>query len=1139
MRTPWDPSQVEFCSYSFDGPVGPDHFEKYFLTMNPLTRTLWLIVIGAFCALLLVPSAHAQTITINEARQKGIDSTVTVEGTVTRPYDDYVRFQDGSGPTGASGLTVRQTSGSFHDDVQADTIRQGTQLLVTGTLSEFNGLLQINDGDLDGYTVEGQGALPDPQEVTLATLRTNGEEYESELVRVTGVDFVGARGAFENDRSYTVTDGSGTATFAEGTLTFRVQPSGETNLAGEPIPAGVFDYTGVVGEFFSQYQLIPVRPADVQPVRSFGFTQQFAQAEEGSGTVEVSVKAFAMDAGDDVSVTAQMRSASTADVSDVVGFDGSQTLDFSGSDPVPKTLSFDPVSDGKGEGVERLEVVLDSDDGDIALPQQFTLWLLDAPAVQTTIAARDSGDVLIDALQQEYGDPRPLGYDIARDSMFAVVYNESNTVEGLYSGYQITVDPTQGDPSVIADDQDVNTEHTWPRSQGAENEPALSNLHILAPTRAAVNSARSNYAFGEIPDADTDTWYFEDQSQSDPPLESDRPLWSELDTSPPDRADRRFEPRHSVKGDVARAAFYFVTVYPNRANFSFFDGQRDTLLDWHEQDPVDATEMRRNLIQAGYQENAVNPFVLDSTLADRAYGSGSDSDGDTDPPTGTFELAADESDLTPTGGSADAQCLVRLSSGTLLFFNSVEGGLYTWDGSSLAVHRAAQELNGDVPDESNEFNRCDGVAAEDGIAYFILRSNQTNDNYVYRTEAADPANNAFEQFNGADGIAVEGSTVYISGIEAFGAPANGIFSISDDLSGSPSEFATNSSVSPGPLDAAGETLYGYSDSFGSGSFNRSLFSLDLTAGSPSFQVFANPFGAGSPLNGGDASNDDVDGIEDVKAVTYEGTEYVVVHNQNSLAPDGEEFGTIRVSDQSISILFTASDLTSNLSVSAYSAAFAQAMTVSPAGEVYAASGGGGPVYIAKVSDAPPLPVELAAFDAVRSGGAVELTWQTASETNNARFEVERKEEGGTWSRIGSVEGGGTIESPQTYRFTDATPPFAAEALTYRLAQVDLDGSTTVSEPVTVRRTVNEVQLLKPFPSPARQQVTVRFAVPERKKITLRVYDVLGRQVEILANGRREGRYEVQLDVSGLSSGIYFLRLQSGEQVRTERLTVVR
>ena len=198
---------------------------------------------------------------IAEAQSDGPGATVTVLGTVSRTVGAYARFQDGSGPTGASGLVVRQTfgelSGDFQDDISNGDIRPGTQLLVTGTLSEFAGLLQVNNEDLSGYRIVSQGPPPDPQTVTLGTLADDGGEYISELVRVEGLTFPDASGTFNNDQSYTVEGPNG------NTLTFRVQGTDETNVGGTSIPSGPFTYVGTVGIFSGEIQLIPMEPSDL------------------------------------------------------------------------------------------------------------------------------------------------------------------------------------------------------------------------------------------------------------------------------------------------------------------------------------------------------------------------------------------------------------------------------------------------------------------------------------------------------------------------------------------------------------------------------------------------------------------------------------------------------------------------------------------------------------------------------------------------------------------------------------------------------------------------------------------------------------------------------------------------------------
>ena len=192
-----------------------------------------------------------------------------------------------------------------------------------------------------------------------------------------------------------------------------------------------------------------------------------------------------------------------------------------------------------------------------------------------------------------------------------------------------------------------------------------------------------------------------------------------------------------------------------------------------------------------------------------------------------------------------------------------------------------------------------------------------------------------------------------------------------------------------------------------------------------------------------------------------------------------------------------------------------------------------------------LPVELAGFEATADGAsAVRLSWQTASETNNAGFRIQRKrarERGSesAWTTVGSVEGEGTTAEAQRYRFTDEDLPYEADALTYRLKQVDTDGTENFSDEIVVERGVTEVQLLGTYPNPARQQATIRYALPDKQEATIRLYDVLGRQVRTVVSGEQEGRHEQRLDTSRLSSGVYFLRLETGGQTRTQKFTVTR
>jgi len=195
------------------------------------------------------------------------------------------------------------------------------------------------------------------------------------------------------------------------------------------------------------------------------------------------------------------------------------------------------------------------------------------------------------------------------------------------------------------------------------------------------------------------------------------------------------------------------------------------------------------------------------------------------------------------------------------------------------------------------------------------------------------------------------------------------------------------------------------------------------------------------------------------------------------------------------------------------------------------------------SDSEPLPVEMASFDAMLHDDRVRLHWQTASETNNSGFKVQRRSgRGDSWKTLEFIDtkaDGGTTTESRTYRFDDFHLPYEATSLRYRLKQVDLDGTTQLTDAITIRRSVQSVSLPAPFPNPARSQATIRFEVRESQDVTLSLYNTLGEKVRTLVNGSRKGRQETKVDVSSLSSGTYFLRLRAGGQARTRRLTIVR
>ena len=136
-------------------------------------------------------------------------------------------------------------------------------------------------------------------------------------------------------------------------------------------------------------------------------------------------------------------------------------------------------------------------------------------------------------------------------------------------------------------------------------------MHHLRPCKDNVNSARSNKPFSEINDYITNTWYWLEYSLNNIP-QNNINQYSES-------ASDTFEPREDIKGDIARAMFYFYTIYQNVADADFFNIQKEILYQWHLDDPVVNAEITRTWAIASYQNNIPNPFILDDTLIYRAY----------------------------------------------------------------------------------------------------------------------------------------------------------------------------------------------------------------------------------------------------------------------------------------------------------------------------------------------------------------------------------------------------------------------------------------------------------------------------------------------------------------------------------------
>lgn len=189
----------------------------------------------------------------------------------------------------------------------------------------------------------------------------------------------------------------------------------------------------------------------------------------------------------------------------------------------------------------------------------------------------------------------------------------------------------------------------------------------------------------------------------------------------------------------------------------------------------------------------------------------------------------------------------------------------------------------------------------------------------------------------------------------------------------------------------------------------------------------------------------------------------------------------------------------------------------------------------------PLPVELTSFSAAVRNNMVNLYWETATEIDNYGFEIERKDKHSDWSKIGFVEGYSISNSPKYYSFSDK--PTGTSKFTYRLKQIDNDGKFEYSDEVEVLidNLPNGYLLEQNYPNPFNPETSIRFVLREETKATLKVYNLLGAEVETLFDGIADaGRlYDLKFKGNKLASGFYIYTLGAGKYRQSRKMMLMK
>ncbi len=167
-----------------------------------------------------------------------------------------------------------------------------------------------------------------------------------------------------------------------------------------------------------------------------------------------------------------------------------------------------------------------------------------------------------------------------------------------------------------------------------------------------------------------------------------------------------------------------------------------------------------------------------------------------------------------------------------------------------------------------------------------------------------------------------------------------------------------------------------------------------------------------------------------------------------------------------------------------------------------------------------LPIKLKSFNAVMSKSISNLSFTTASEINNAGFDIERSSDGVVFERIGWVNGHGSTTDEKHYSFTDPKPLLGINY--YRLRQVDYDGRFVYSEVKSIKFESDEISI---YPNPVKDLLNL-------SEINVgRNFQIVDLNHKIIKQGLISSS---TIEISALANGLYFIKIGNEGSIKHHR-----
>ena len=203
--------------------------------------------------------------------------------------------------------------------------------------------------------------------------------------------------------------------------------------------------------------------------------------------------------------------------------------------------------------------------------------------------------------------------------------------------------------------------------------------------------------------------------------------------------------------------------------------------------------------------------------------------------------------------------------------------------------------------------------------------------------------------------------------------------------------------------------------------------------------------------------------------------------------------------------------------------------------------GGGEEFVVdnfRLNEGVNVPVELTSFTATLSDKNIQLEWQTASEVNNEKFEVETSQNGREFKKIGEVEGKGTTVEQQDYLFEINNPKNGISY--YRLKQIDFDGQFEYSKVISVNFKGENGEIGEFYPNPSKSGlVNLDYSSKTDEEITVSVFDITGKLVVMEIQEISNGNNNLSFNFSDLNTGIYIVKIGDKRNQNHQKLIIQR